>query len=347
MSRECQSFLADLGIAHRTSIAYQPEQNGMIERLNRTLAECAESMRYNAGLSEEFWSFAINAVHLINRRPHSALEGHKTPFKAWFGHAPHLDYLKVFGCVAYAHLPNQLHHKLDARSAKCIFVGYAMKQKGYQLWDPSRKRIITARYSDVRFDENQRWITKEDNPDRDFTYLVDDEPQRAEEIPNHQGAGHEQDNQVIVDQHGIEDNIEDHQAHSLDAANDHDSHFGEQDEIPESPEVLPPGSVRHRRPPGEWWLVNLSSTSTPLQLPLKACEIETPMTVKQATHTSNRFHDKWQAAINKEYDNLIQSGTWELCQLPQGRTCNRQEVGFQGQGEGRWYDRQVQSSSRG
>ncbi|RAN86159.1 hypothetical protein B5P41_30920, partial [Bacillus sp. SRB_28] len=44
-SKECQTFLADLGIAHRRIIPYQSEQNGMIERLNRTIIECAESMR--------------------------------------------------------------------------------------------------------------------------------------------------------------------------------------------------------------------------------------------------------------------------------------------------------------
>ena len=42
--------------------------------------------------------------------------------------------------------------KLDARSWKLVFLGYLQRIKGYQLWDPLKKKVIISR--DVTFDEN-------------------------------------------------------------------------------------------------------------------------------------------------------------------------------------------------
>ena len=43
-------------------------------------------------------------VFLQNRPPTKALED-MTPFEAWYGHKPSLSFLKVFGCVCFAHVP--------------------------------------------------------------------------------------------------------------------------------------------------------------------------------------------------------------------------------------------------
>ena len=44
-----------------------PQQNGVAERMNRTLNERARSMRLHAGLPKTFWADAINtATYLIN-----------------------------------------------------------------------------------------------------------------------------------------------------------------------------------------------------------------------------------------------------------------------------------------
>ena len=42
----------------------------------------------------------------------------------------------VFGCLAYAHAPQQLHGKLSDKAIKCIFVGYSGSSKGYRLLNP-------------------------------------------------------------------------------------------------------------------------------------------------------------------------------------------------------------------
>lgn len=62
--------------------------------------------------------------------------------------------LRVFGCRAMAHVPNEKRNKLDERSIECIFLGYGSNTSGYRLDDPIQKKIILSR--DVIFLENER-----------------------------------------------------------------------------------------------------------------------------------------------------------------------------------------------
>ena len=63
--------------------------------------------------------------------------------------------MRVFGCVAYAHVPDELRKKLDNKGDKCIFVGYSDESKAYKLYNPSTKKVIIRR--DVQFIEEEAW----------------------------------------------------------------------------------------------------------------------------------------------------------------------------------------------
>jgi len=91
----------------------------------------------------------MTVVYLINKCPSIALN-FKTPEEIWFGHPPSLKQLKVFGCVAYAHIRQD---KLEPRVVKCIFLGYLEGVKGYKLWclEDGFKRCLVSR--DVVFNE--------------------------------------------------------------------------------------------------------------------------------------------------------------------------------------------------
>ena len=60
--------------------------------------------------------------------------------------------MRVFGCLAYAHVPSQQRTKLDAKAVKCIFIGYSPDSKAYRLFNPATNKVITSR--DVILDEN-------------------------------------------------------------------------------------------------------------------------------------------------------------------------------------------------
>ena len=59
-SMEFKAYLARKGIEHQLSIPGRPEQNGIAERMNRTLTEHDCSIRLQADLSENFWADAMN-----------------------------------------------------------------------------------------------------------------------------------------------------------------------------------------------------------------------------------------------------------------------------------------------
>ncbi|KAG6397662.1 hypothetical protein SASPL_143832 [Salvia splendens] len=127
-----------------------PQQNGVSERMNRTLVEKVHCMMSNAGLDRTFWAEAITyAQHIVNRLPCSAIDG-KTPLEVWSG-KPATDYdsLRIFGSIAYYHVTES---KLDPRAKKALFMGFSAGVKGYRLWCLESKKTIVSR--DVTFDES-------------------------------------------------------------------------------------------------------------------------------------------------------------------------------------------------
>ena len=130
-STQFEDFLKTEGIRHERTIPKTPQQNGVAERLNRTLVEMSRSMLLDAKLSKKYWAESIStAVYLRNRCPTKAVMG-KTPYEAWHGQPPAVDHLRVFGCDAYAHVSKDERGKLDSKAKKCVLLGYGDTAKGY------------------------------------------------------------------------------------------------------------------------------------------------------------------------------------------------------------------------
>ena len=152
LSQEFESYLKSKGIHHELTVPHSPEQNGVAERMNRTLMESARSMMAHAGLPERFWAEAVEcAAYIRNRMPTTAIKGNKVPMEVWSGKKADVSHLKVFGCIAYAHIPDALRNKLDDKAVKFRFVGYSTQSMGYRLLDEKTSRVYTRR--DVIFNE--------------------------------------------------------------------------------------------------------------------------------------------------------------------------------------------------
>ncbi|KAE8673187.1 hypothetical protein F3Y22_tig00111807pilonHSYRG00005 [Hibiscus syriacus] len=124
-----------ISLYYVTFIDDSTRKNGVAERMNRTLNERARSMRIHVGLPKFLWAEAINTTaYLINRGPSVPLDD-RIPEEVWSKKEINLSHLRVFGCISYVHIDSAERSKLDAKSNKCVFVGYGGDEFGYRFWD--------------------------------------------------------------------------------------------------------------------------------------------------------------------------------------------------------------------
>jgi hypothetical protein len=85
-----------------------PQQNGVVERRNRTLMDMVRSMLSYSTLQISLWMKALRtAVHILNRVSSKSVP--KTSYELWTGRKPTLNYLHVWSCLAKA---KDLRHDL-------------------------------------------------------------------------------------------------------------------------------------------------------------------------------------------------------------------------------------------
>eukprot|EP00794_Sanderia_malayensis_P014955 gene14955-biopygen12465 len=171
-SDDFEKYCKERGILREDTIPYTPQQNGVAERMNRTIMETVRSIMHHAKLPMMFWAEAVStAVYIRNRCPTSALK-EKTPYESWLKEKPSVKHLRVFGCNAMVHIPDEKRSKLDKKSRKCIFVGYPTGSKGYKLFDPETRKMIRSR--DVIFMENSFGDDSLKKEDISYQLLPDD-----------------------------------------------------------------------------------------------------------------------------------------------------------------------------
>ena len=100
-----------------------------------------------------------------------------TLYEAWSGRKPGVAHLKVFGCIAYAHVPDEKRRKLDHKSVKCIFIGYCEETKTYRMYNAEPGKMLVSH--DMFFDEKEEWQwnqgVKQENPRiiiQEYEYFV-------------------------------------------------------------------------------------------------------------------------------------------------------------------------------
>ncbi|KAG9441314.1 hypothetical protein H6P81_017168 [Aristolochia fimbriata] len=152
-NKEFDSYCAKRGIRRIKIVPRTPQQNGVAERMNRTILERARSMR-------------IHAVYLINRSPSSALDG-RIPEEVWAGKNVDYSFLKIFGCIAYAHIDREVMKKLDPKSTKCVFLGCGGDEYGYRLWDFDNNKVVPS-------EREQQIKTEQENESQGEQSSIDD-----------------------------------------------------------------------------------------------------------------------------------------------------------------------------
>lgn len=154
-SGEFDTFCKTHGIKRQLTTAYTPQQNGVSERKNRTILNMVRSLLRMSNVPKSFWPEVVNwSIYILNRSPTLAVQN-RTPEEAWSGRKPNVDNFRIFGCIAYARVPEQRRRKLDDKGEKCIFLGISNESKAYRLYNPITKKIVIS--GDVIFNEDCFW----------------------------------------------------------------------------------------------------------------------------------------------------------------------------------------------
>jgi transposase InsO family protein len=126
-------FCEEYGIKRHFTVRKTLQQNGVGERLNRTIIETVRCLRFNAELPKIFWAKVVDmACYIINQSPRVALD-RKVAEEVWIGQEVDYSFMRIFECPAYVHITSEDKSKLDPKSKKCIYLGFKKWVKGYKL----------------------------------------------------------------------------------------------------------------------------------------------------------------------------------------------------------------------
>ncbi|KAJ9566700.1 LOW QUALITY PROTEIN: hypothetical protein OSB04_002666 [Centaurea solstitialis] len=158
-----QSFLEEVGISHNFSAVRTPQQNGVVERKNRTLVEAARSMIAHSGVPLSLWAEAVSTACYTQNRTLIVKRTGKTAYEMVNKRKPNIRFFRVFGCICYLLNNRDDLGKFDAKSDESIFIGYSHNSATYRVYNKRTRSIFESRYVD--FSETEMYSSTSPSSD--------------------------------------------------------------------------------------------------------------------------------------------------------------------------------------
>jgi transposase InsO family protein len=164
---QVNDYLDEEGIKYEFSARYTPQQNGAVERKNRTLIEMTRTMLDEYKTSDRFWAKAVNTTcHTTNRLYlHKLLK--KTPYELLTNNKLNVSYFRVFESKCYVLQKRSNSSKFASKVYEGFLLGYDSNSRVYRVFNKDSGCVETT--CDAVFDE-----TNSQKEQVDFD-LVDDE----------------------------------------------------------------------------------------------------------------------------------------------------------------------------
>jgi transposase InsO family protein len=158
---QIEGFLEEEGIKHELSSPYTPQQNGVVERKNRTPLDMARTMLDEYKTPDRFWAEAINtACYSINRLYlHRILK--KTSYELLTGKKTNVSYFIVFGSKCFILIKRRRSSKFAPKAVEGFLLGYDPNTRAYRVFNKSIGLVEVS--CDIVFDEtNDSQVEKVD-----------------------------------------------------------------------------------------------------------------------------------------------------------------------------------------
>ncbi|GJZ64584.1 retrovirus-related pol polyprotein from transposon TNT 1-94 [Tanacetum coccineum] len=151
VNKNLTDYYEGVGITHEKTVPRTPQQNGVVERRNRTLVEAARTMLIFSKAPLFLWAEAVaTACYTQNRSLIHTLHD-KTPYELVHDKKPDLLFLRIFGALCYPTNDSEDLGKLKAKADIGFFVGYAPNRKGYRIYNKRTRQIMETIH--ITFDE--------------------------------------------------------------------------------------------------------------------------------------------------------------------------------------------------
>lgn len=165
----CNKTLTDYflnkGITHQLTCPESPQQNGVAERLNRTLGDAIRTQLLAHSLFDSLWSEALHhTVYSLNRLPRDNCE--HSPIENFYDKKFNHQFYE-FGHPCYVSERKFKLTKLTDRAKMMRFVGIDNVSKGFRVWDGKKVWVErNVRFTSSRGLSQQSYheITQEDLP---------------------------------------------------------------------------------------------------------------------------------------------------------------------------------------
>ena len=174
-----REYLKENGIQKRTSSPYAHQQNGKIERLNRTLLKKARALLFHNNVDVTLWDHAVMTANVLRNNTYSkAIEG--IPSAVVGVSRVDATKFRVWGCRAFVRVPKEKRDKLEKHSEEMLFVGYAADEGGYRFYSPSKNKFVVSR--DALFAENETLLYSENQKESVENFFVKFHPNSENSI---------------------------------------------------------------------------------------------------------------------------------------------------------------------
>nr|GEX31864.1 retrovirus-related Pol polyprotein from transposon TNT 1-94 [Tanacetum cinerariifolium] len=152
-------FFDEVGITQQFSAARTPQQNGVVERRNRTLVEAARTMLTFANLPSFLWAKAIAAACLTQNRSIIHKRFDKTHYELIYKRKPNIKFFRVLGCRCYLLNDYEDVGKLKAKGDIGVFVGYSKESATFRI--TTNELIMNSSTTNVKTPINEEVFHEE------------------------------------------------------------------------------------------------------------------------------------------------------------------------------------------
>jgi transposase InsO family protein len=150
-TKEVMDFYNNHGIKMKLFIARTPQQNGVVERKNKTIHEMARTMLMDSKLTDVFWTHVEHMTVHIQNKLMLRSNSEKTLYELWKVIPTNVKHFRVFRRKSYIKREDRRERNFDSRVEIGVLFGYSSTRKSYKCYNLRVNKVVES--INVTFDE--------------------------------------------------------------------------------------------------------------------------------------------------------------------------------------------------